>query len=205
MGMLNRLAVHIEYIERAIRCIDKADRTKPVVGRSNELFVFVCPCRGECNARGRQPFAMHEVSTDIADKSVAAKLGSIGVPSVDRDSCRRSEVPDGIFGRHDPRLFRRIKRDELPLAGIVYQEAVSLLLRTPLLPYDPPRFWRACPEHASTGPIASDVMNEPADGKLRIPREVALRINDVLNVVAVTTNESVPEVINGMGRTAGLR
>ena len=94
-GMLDRLAVHVQHVQRAVGRIDVVDRAEPVIGRSDEVRALVGPPGNEGDSVGGERLPMHEVAGHFAHKHVAAKLVRIGVAPVHRHAAGRGEIAVG--------------------------------------------------------------------------------------------------------------
>jgi hypothetical protein len=108
--MLDRLAVHVADVQRAVGRLGQARGSKPVVRGGEELAApeLFRPTSGKNRPARLEQFPVDEVASDVPDERVAAVLGRKRVTPVDEDSRRRGEEPDGHeLGRRETRPLGR--------------------------------------------------------------------------------------------------
>src|ERR1051326_8257300 len=90
-------AVHVGHIERAIGAGFEHGRTKPVIGRSEELAFFLIgsPMAGEGDAVGFQDLAMNEVIDRFADENAGGKGRAEQAVAIRRGAVGGGHMPDG--------------------------------------------------------------------------------------------------------------
>ena len=177
VGMLDRLAVHVDDVERSVGRVHEIDGAEPVVGRGDELGVLVGAPRGHEHAVTRERLAVHQVAADVADERVPPECRRIGVSPIDRDAGRGGEVTDGELFRAGKRAQHRRVRDAAPCAD------------------DPPRLGRAAAKDGRGRPLFGNRADRFGNRHIRIAANVAVLEHDLLDVVAVVADETVSPVV----------
>src|SRR5262245_4255627 len=100
--MLDRLAIHIQYRQRAVRRVDEVHWTKPVVPRSDKFGIFIGPAAFERDPVARQDLSMNQIAGNFADEHIAAKFLWIGPTAIDAHTAGAGPKasPDQLAARH---------------------------------------------------------------------------------------------------------
>ena len=92
--VLDRLAIHVHDVERAVRRVRHGHGPEPVVARGEKLFARLLRCAfgEEVQSLAPQTFAVTQVAAAVCDKRVAVILGWKGVTAINRHAARAGEV-----------------------------------------------------------------------------------------------------------------
>ena len=176
--MLDRFAVHVEHVQRAVRRVDEIRRTEPVVGRREKLAVAFGSRGDKADAVGGQLLAMHQVSTDVTDEDCPLEFRGIGTATIDCDPRgRREEADRDEFRRWQPLGEFRVRRP-------------------PRRPDQPPRFGGALAINDGRGSLLRNGTNGARHGQLRVAFQIVQRPRHMHDVVAVRTDEPLAEIID---------
>ena len=177
--MLDRLTVHVEYVDRAVGRVHELRRPEPVVARREE-FVSLGPVGtlgAERLADSRQPFAVDEVAADVADEEIAAKLVAVRVSTVNEEPGCRGEKADGDQLGGGEALLRVLRA------------------RPPAGAHDAPGFRRTRTEDGGRTAVDGKRATDRRRRQPRISREVVLADDDVTCVIGVAAREPMAEVV----------
>ena len=185
--VFDRLAIHVQDQERPVGGVGEVDGPEPVVRRGQEFDLLIGPRREELRAVLREGLAMDEVAPHVADEGVAAVLGGVGGPPIDRHAGGGGEEAGGDqLGRREPLGIRGIGRT---LAG----------------PDDPPGLGRADPVDRRGGPFGRDVGEHRRGRERRVPLQVAGGEEDLADMVAVVAGEAVSPVVEAVAELTAAR
>ncbi len=186
-GMLDRLAVHVQDGERAVRRVREVHRPEPVVARGQEFDTRIGPGRLEDRAVLGERLAVDQVAADVADEGVAVVLRRVGGAPVDRDARgRREEAGRDQLRRRQSLHHVRVGRS---LAG----------------PDDSPGLGRADPEDRPRAAFDRDVGQHGPRRVERVPVHGLGGKHDLPDVVAVIADEPVAPVVEAMAELAAAR
>src|SRR5436190_19865433 len=92
--MLDHLAIHINYVERAIGCIGELDGAKPgiVGGDKLNLLLISRALRLQSHAIRDEKLAMHQVAAGIANKSIVEKFPGESVATINHAAGRAGKI-----------------------------------------------------------------------------------------------------------------
>src|SRR5438876_1230672 len=90
--VLNKTAIEIHHIKRAIRSGGEVHRMKPRISRSQKLLLPFATPRHESHSVRLQHAGMHEVQQRFSCKSIATILLPQGAAAINREARQRIEV-----------------------------------------------------------------------------------------------------------------
>ena len=103
LRMFNDRAVHVDDVQRAVRCVRKVYRSEPVISARQKLNAFTARLRCERRTGRRQNRAMDQVTGWFAGEAVAVKCFGKRVASIDRHTTSGRELA-GVQGGRCPRF-----------------------------------------------------------------------------------------------------
>src|SRR5262245_33943610 len=120
---------------------------------------------------------MDQIAADIANEGVAAVFGGISAAAVNGDTGRRSEEP----GRREFGCRQPLRH--LWISG------------TAAGADDAPRFGLTLAEYRSRAPFHCDAASHARHRQVGVPQQIVMRKDDLLDVIAVATDELVAPVV----------
>src|SRR5260221_1718305 len=95
--MLDYFAIHVGNIERAVGCVGQLHRTKPKIGRGQELHFLLIrwPFGQEGDAVSAHLLSVHQVAAAIGDEGVSEVFLRPTVSAKNSDAGGGSEIPRG--------------------------------------------------------------------------------------------------------------
>ena len=172
--MLDHFAIHVHHVQRSVRRVSKADRSKPNVGRSQKLGLFLESLADPARAARTQTFAVHEIAADVADKHLATILLGPGMSAINHDASRAGEISRWLSAPFD--------------------RSRHFACHAQLGTQHSPRLDGARAKNGCLRSIGGDAF---ARGRLhqRIAAKVALFHQHRLQMIAIGTNEFVPPIV----------
>jgi hypothetical protein len=170
---LRVLARHVEDVERAVGRVDEIDRSKPEVGRADELRVGVGALAPERHALWHEDAAMDEVAHAVADEDVSIVLLRIGPAAIERHT--RAGIDDIVAHTGDILHLELAHRDR-----------PATLQIAPALNRTDPIDWRRYRRRAR---------DRLARREVRIALQVFLRQHDVEARRVLGAEETVAEIV----------
>ncbi|MBA4105299.1 MAG: hypothetical protein C0485_06040 [Pirellula sp.] len=182
--MLNHLAVHIEDVEVAVGPVGELNRPKPDVLRSDELPLRRRTAGDQSDVGGVRlhRLAMDQIAANVADEGVAAILGWPSVASVNRHAGGARKIPRGAAAPFDNALN-------------------DPLLTQPRADLAPWLDW-ADAKHVGRRPLDGNATERRRRLEVRIPREVGIVADNLLDVIAVVAGELTPQRIDKVAMLA---